>query len=481
VSTAYHTVHVRVNDPTTGQPTPVRIRFTGPDGTYLAPFGRSPQIPTGPGEDVGGNLLWDNKEYAYIDGGCEIRLPGGPITVEVRKGPAYQPLHREVTLGPGKMALRLAVQRWIDLRSQGWYSGDTHVCCLTPQAALLEGAAEDLAVVNLLASESPGPRFSNILSFSGQRPALEMPGCLVVVNTLNQHPILGSLALLHSHRVVYPLRFGTPFDDWTLADWCDQCHRKKGLVIWTNAFDKPGEALADVILGKVDAIEATAAFADDANSWYRLLNCGFRVPLVGGSGKTSNAVPLGEMRTFALLRAGDEFSYANWIEAVRAGRTFATNGPLVFCRVNGQDPGAVIELGGDEPTVRVHAEVRSGVPFDRLEVVVNGHVVASQAATGTYPAMAFVDMDLPVTTSGWLAMRCRGISGPFAHTSPVYLSVADRPMRADPVAAASLAGDLDKMADWVAREGRFENDRQREQLAAIFRDALVVLRERSTV
>ena len=33
MSTKYHTVHVRVNDAATGQPTPVRIRFTGPDGT----------------------------------------------------------------------------------------------------------------------------------------------------------------------------------------------------------------------------------------------------------------------------------------------------------------------------------------------------------------------------------------------------------------------------------------------------------------
>ena len=41
------TVHVRVNDAATGQPTPVRIRFEGPGGEYFAPFGRLTEFATG--------------------------------------------------------------------------------------------------------------------------------------------------------------------------------------------------------------------------------------------------------------------------------------------------------------------------------------------------------------------------------------------------------------------------------------------------
>ena len=39
VSHKLQTVHVRVND-ATGQPTPVRVRFTDDDGVYYAPLGR---------------------------------------------------------------------------------------------------------------------------------------------------------------------------------------------------------------------------------------------------------------------------------------------------------------------------------------------------------------------------------------------------------------------------------------------------------
>jgi hypothetical protein len=208
---------------------------------------------------------------------------------------------------------------------------------LTPHAALLEAAAEDVAVVNLLVWQCPS--LWNIEAFSGQRPALESPGHLVAVNTTNVHERLGRLLLLNCHRVVYPLAAGGPEepDDWTMADWCDQCHRKGGLVVGDGFFGNPGklygELPADVILGKVDALEMNDQLENaEINSrlnpdsilddWYRLLDCGFRVPLVNGSGKDCNLVPLGSNRTYARLQPGEELTYKNWIEAVRAGRTF---------------------------------------------------------------------------------------------------------------------------------------------------------------
>src|SRR5439155_20878290 len=47
------TVHLRINDAATGQPTPVRLRVTDLGGTYYAPFGHSAEFPHGRGEAVG--------------------------------------------------------------------------------------------------------------------------------------------------------------------------------------------------------------------------------------------------------------------------------------------------------------------------------------------------------------------------------------------------------------------------------------------
>src|SRR5262245_49014052 len=257
------TVHVRVNDAATGQPTPVRIRFTDRERNYYAPFGRLTHFATGRNQDVGGNVRPGMKAYAYIDGGCEIALPPGPVHVRIDKGPEYRPIEQKIDLTPGKLALRFTIERWINMPESGWYSGDTRVHCLSPHAALLEAAAEDVAVVNLLVqpysaekrvesrlgNQPPELALPNILAFSGQKPVLETAGHVVAVNTHNTHAKLGSLGLLHCHRVIYPLTLADG-DDWSLADWCDQCHRKQGLVVWTNSgvIDPEhtfGEPLAD--------------------------------------------------------------------------------------------------------------------------------------------------------------------------------------------------------------------------------------------
>ena len=83
--------------------------------------------------------------------------------------------------------------------------------------------------------------YPGLEAFSGRASILERNGHHVVVGTHNRHPVLGEVALLHSHRVVYPLNFGgaDATDDWSLGDWCDQCHRKGGLVVWTNAVTRP--------------------------------------------------------------------------------------------------------------------------------------------------------------------------------------------------------------------------------------------------
>jgi hypothetical protein len=497
VSAKLHTVHVRVNDAATGQPTPCRVRFTAQDGTYYAPLGRLTDFATAPEIDVGGNLRLDERCYAYIDGTCEIRLPAGYFLVEVSKGPEYVPLNEHVHLATGKLALRFTLKRWINLRESGWYSG---VCTYepAPHAALLEGAAEDIAVVNLLAREmkidgEQGRSYlgvRHLLAFSGQRPTLERPGHVVVVNTSNFHRELGNLFLLNCHRIVYPLSFGGAdgLENWTVADWCDQCHRKGGLVIGNGHKYYKRESLADHILSKVDAL-ALCSFEHPENQhpvlaeWYDLLACGFRVPVVSGVSKRSNSDNLGEVRTYAQLLPGQEFNYRNWIESVRAGRTFVTSGPLLNLAVNEQGPGSVVDLGDATPKVHVRAEARSPVVFDRLEVAANGSMIAS--ADADFSRYAIVETDVPIAVGGWLAARC---IGPYDHhradhvgaqTSPIYVTVRGEAPRPNAASVRRLVDHLDHVLEWVRSKGRFENDQQRDRLAGIFRAAKEELARRA--
>jgi hypothetical protein len=455
----YHIVHIRINDAATGQPTPVRLRL-GQDSRYFPPLGRPDVIPVAWGESVGGSLRLGGRAYAYVDGACEARLPAGPLQVEIMKGPEYAWQVERVELLPGQLALRFNTERQIDWTKDGWYSGDTHAQFLTPTAAALEGGAEGLHIVNMLASEAYLP---DLLEFSGQEPAHTAQGCSVAVNTLNEGGDLGRLALLSCHRVVFPLTLeAIGFERYTLADWCGQCHRKGGLVVWPHFPNQPGEAIADLLLGEIDAVEWTGAEPFGSTGlpeWYRLLNLGFRIPLVGGSGKGSNAVPLGAVRTYAQLQApGHAHQQANeeaprltgsrgtakeliarWIEAIRAGRTFVTRSPLLRLTVNGKGPGSSLDAGGGELTVE--AEAVSVTPFERMELVRDGEVLGTSPCDSS--GRATLSDTIANGAAGWLAVRCWSADGLSAHSSPIYLSGSKRSRD------SALATPLLQRLDWL--------------------------------
>lgn len=496
------TVHVRVNDAATGRPTPVRIRFTDGAGKYYAPLGRPSEFSTDRNQAVGGNVLVNGLPFAYIDGACEIRLPAGLLRVEIAKGPEYVGLDQHIKLEPGKLALRFAIERRMNLREQGWYSGDTRAHFLSPHAALLEGMAEDLAVINVLACEEPvtsGERVSyvsypNLLEFSGTAPARETPGHLVVVNTHNTFAQLGSLGLLGCHRVVFPLALSGSAEDgaWAMADWCDQCHRKTGLVVWTRTgpplVGHYGEPLADCLLGKIDAVEVSfegRTFAFDYGHWYDVLACGLRIPVVGGSGKVSNGTRVGALRTYARLRPEDAFTYGNWLEAIRAGRTFVTTGPPLFFSVNGEEPGTVVRLREAGEKLRLRAEVKHPGPYSRLDILANGRQSIAGISEPNPEGRTVLDFEWPCSESAWLVARWTGCERPdlpletdgFAHTSPVYVEVASRPHVPDPKTVECLGQSLATTLDWI-NSGDHWHFAQRQRLAAIFQEALYRLSQK---
>jgi hypothetical protein len=248
-----------------------------------------------------------------------------------------------------------------------------------------------------------------------------------------------------------------------------------------------------LVLAKFDAllmhgyvnpeVDAELDQESELKEWYWLLDCGFRIPLVGGSGKDCNLSVLGHPRTYARLQAGQEFTYKNWIEAIRAGKTFVTNGPMLFFTVNGQDPGALIELPSEASPVQIRAEVRSLVPFRRLQVVANSEVVAEATPTGS-PASAVLEAEVAMPTGGWLVARCWGKYDDCmeqwigAQSSPIHVTIAGQRLQADAGKLTYFVGLLDQMLEWVRSKARCETDQERVRLAGIFQQARASLVER---
>ncbi|MEZ4679225.1 MAG: CehA/McbA family metallohydrolase [Caldilineaceae bacterium] len=464
VAPAHRPVTVRVVEAGTNQPVAVRIHLHGQQGEYLPPRGNHRKVNPHWFEDNYGEFVNGHNQYAYINGECIVDLPLGDIYIEATKGYELKPVRTKVTVTPTTDVITLTIERHLHWRAAGWVTADTHVHFLSPTTALLEGAAEGVNVVNLLASQW-GEMFSNVTDFDGKTTlgAKDFGGdgeFLVRVGTENRMQTLGHISLLgYNGAMIHPLCTGGPSESAlgdplavTMADWAQRCIDQGGLVVLPHAPNPQLERAADIVLGLVNAMEMMTFNPLNPNNmqvspygladWYRYLNLGYQVPVVGGSDKMSAASLLGGIRTYAHLGTR-ELSYENWMAAVRAGNTFVTVGPLAELMVEGTPPGGQINLPASGGTVNVHWRVESAsLPIEAVEIVVGGLAAESTTVHGQLQASGTVA--IPVTESTWIALRVRGSyhNKPdqiAAHTSAVQVLVEGKALFASKDAMTVLA------------------------------------------
>lgn len=450
VALAYRPVTVRVVEKGSGRQVPVRIHLHGAHGEYLPPRGRHRKVNPHWFEDNYGEFVNGRNQYSYIDGHCEVELPLGEVYVEITKGYECTPIRTKVVIGPETSELTFELERVLGWREKGWVTADTHVHFLSPTTALLEGQAEDVHVVNLLASQW-GEMYSNVSDFDGRTTlgAKEFGGdgeFLVRVGTENRMQVLGHISLLgYSGQMIHPLCSGGPSEsalgdaqEVVMAEWAQRCIEQGGLVVMPHAPNPQLERAADIVLGLVNAIELMTFNPHDAQlnpygiaDWYRYLNLGYQAPLVGGSDKMAAASLLGGVRTYAHL-GGRGFSYENWMAAVRAGNTFVTVGPLAELLVEGVAPGGQVKLPPDGGSIDITWRVESTrLPIWEVETVIDGHAVDTWVIQGGMEAEGGIR--LPIYESCWVALRVRGsyrnrMDDVACHTSAVQVLVGDQPL-----------------------------------------------------
>ncbi|NOX53074.1 MAG: CehA/McbA family metallohydrolase [Planctomycetes bacterium] len=171
-------------------------------------------------------------------------------------------------------------------------------------------------------------------------------------------------------------------------------------------------------------------------TYYALLNCGFRMRPTAGTASGVHPVPLGFSRVYVFLPKG--FSYDRWIEGLDAGRSFVTTGPMLDIRFNDKPPGHGFNvMPGTPARCRVQGVAESLHRLDRIEVIANGTVVR-QIRPKNQPRSAGgfrspIDISLPLEGSVWIAVRCfeprPNGRYRFAHTAPVYFDRPGHPVR----------------------------------------------------
>lgn len=439
-------IDLSIVDAATRRPVPARVLIADSNGKSYAPEEAAP-VPIGP------------DRWFVSDGTVHLTVPARVAFIRVERGTEYRPFTGTVDV-PGKRTVQL--QRWIDMRARGYYSGEDHVHVdVSALPAML--AAEDLNFGNSLywwngpnLNLPPGEENIRPLVFAGQ----VMPSSVF------------DAEVEHSWGAVYLIGLQKPMSipsdkGRSNLPFVKDGRRQGALIAYQGGYSR--EVLLDALLGYVDVVNicnnnfhrykyqprpqysnmlevagldtypatAEGMMQMNTDTYYRLLNCGLHLAAGAESATGAKTTPVGYNRAY--VYAGRNPSLVQFLEAWRRGRNFVTNGPMIFLTANGNtEPGDTIALPKTGGKVRLKATAISDQPLQSLEIVVNGKV-AARTKTGELTAL------LNVKEGAWIAARATaedrllsdielnryldrtgrlGGEAPtrlrFGHTSPIY-------------------------------------------------------------
>ncbi|HET7102647.1 MAG TPA: CehA/McbA family metallohydrolase [Terracidiphilus sp.] len=446
-----------------GKPTPARVSVTGADGRAYAPDDAWMHAEDG---FIPAHGMFESH-YFHSSGTVEMTVPAGKVEVEATKGPAYGVARETVVCSPtARLVIHLKPLRIPAAPQTRWVSADLHVHMNyggmyrnTPANLVAQAAAEGLFLVeNLVVNKEQ--RVPDIAYFRTTPDPASTPGHWLLVGQEFHTSFWGHLALLQLKRN-FLLPGNAHYANTAAASLFppnavveDLAHQQHGLVGYAHPFDilvdpasdptlTSGQPLdeglelpVDVALGKVDYIEAMG-FSDHrmtASVWYRLLNCGFKLPAGAGSDTMANYAslhgPVGLVRVFASVPKAAS-SPAPLLDALRHGHTFVTNGPLLGLALGGKSAGDELKLPAGENKVPFKAWLRSYVPVDHFELVCRGKMVRELKLSGDRQS-ADVQGSIPISQTGWCLVRASSDKPEhpvledyvYGTTSPVYVSVA---------------------------------------------------------
>ncbi len=451
----YGRIRLRVLDGNSA-PTAARVSVTDAQGRFHAP-------PTAwiQAADFDRNEHPFDALYFHTEGTALIDVPAGEVQVDVMKGPERVPVRETVTVGAGAtvdLTATLPARPWTDGPTRRWVSGDVHVHMNyagtyrnTPAHLALQAAAEELSVVNDLIVNKEQRIPDIAYAGHGLDPASRADA--QVVHGQEFHTSYwGHLGLLGlQDHLLLPGYAGYPNTAAASlypsnAAVADLAHASGALVGYVHPFEEEPTPLThpvhtdadelpvDVALGKVDYMEIVG-FSDHqatAGVWYRLLNLGFHLPAAGGTDAMADYAmlrgPVGMNRTYVSVPNGP-LDHKQWLANLKAGRSFATNGPLLEFTLGGKPVGETLAINAAQG-VAFSARVRSIVPLDAAQVVCNGKIVQELALDAAHQEAAGAGT-LPIAASGWCVLRAFTAKAEYpvldnfvyATTSPVYISV----------------------------------------------------------
>jgi hypothetical protein len=425
-------VEITVRDKADGPPVACRVHLKDGAGK---PF-RHPRLP-----------FW--FDHFVCPGTDNFGLYPGTFTIEIERGPEYETHTDRFEMAPGgEKKFNVVLKRLVDMPAEGWWPGELHVHRAVGDIELMM-RAEGLHIAPVITWwnnrnewAKKDPPADPLVKFDGNRYYHVMAG--------EDEREGGALLYFHFTKPLAITGAGREFP--SPLKFVEEARKHKG--VWID-IEKPfwWDVPAWVASGQVDSIGIAnnhmcrdRMYENEAwgkprvverlpaplgngywtqEIYYRLLNCGLRLPPSAGSASGVLPNPVGYNRVYVHL--GKELTWEKWWEGLRAGRSFVTNGPLLRVRANGELPGHVFTApAGKEVSIELKAELTTRDKIRFIEIIKDGEVerkvpFAEFSKNGSLGTVRFKE-------SGWFLVRAIADNSKtfrFASTAPYYVEVGE--------------------------------------------------------
>jgi hypothetical protein len=375
-----------------------------------------------------------HEGYAYPPFGGTLAVPEGWVTVHVSRGPEWVPWSRKVWVGRDT-TVTATLARFHDLRARNFYASDLHVhsrhepieFTISPTNAMRIARAEDLAILHLLDQE---------YRFTGAPDAESDASAIVFHAWEHRHQTYGHVALPGLRTNVPWGCCLAPSEAWPLLDDLARSVAGPGRALFVLAHpgssedfeadrEWPGTGLgreypllaARGLLNGFDVASYSNYAYTRWADWYDALSSGIALTPTAGTDAVLNRFedkPAGGWRVYADMGSSTPFTYDNWIEMVRAGRTFVTSLPLIpRFRVGTRRPGEKLEAAADTTSFAIEIEARCVTGLNEVSIESSAGTLWSLDLSRRSPVPTKLDTSFTLrrATPGWMALRVDGVSG----------------------------------------------------------------------
>ena len=379
------------------------------------------------------------RNHISSPGQAIFEVESGTYELTVERGPEWVPVSQSISISSkgDTTTVSVGLERLVNMVSEGWWSGETHIHRPIDQVELLM-RSEDLHFGQVLSwwnqrnpwetHPLPSPllrridsdRFAHLMGGEDERDG----GALLFFN-LNQPIDILAGRKHYPSSLVYAkqAKAAGAWIDIEKPFWWD-------VPMWIAHGIGDSIGIANNHLYRHGMLENEAwgrprdrvRFpAPQGNGWWtqaiyhHLLNCGIRIPPSAGSASGVLPNPVGYNRAYVHIEG--EPSMEKWFEGLKAGRVFVSNGPLLRVRANGQLPGHVFKSNQEFMFIELRGRLDSNDPIERVEVVHNGEVLS-------YPFPGWI----PIHESGWFLVRAittKTNTLRFASTAPFYVELGN--------------------------------------------------------